>query len=228
MDNIIISLSSNHSSVADVEIIEHIGDIKRINKKTIWVKDLLGVLCSSLEVEQSLRLGKMPGGFYDGTISTSGDGFECLIVVPEGIKPFIYYDKVFNIPFPTLMFHIKCNKGVLKRTFVYALESDTVNDETLLYAYPFGNINSDNIVCWGSNAIMGLDSLRSAEKVISVFFGASTNDDLWSSKERLSDTSREKFCLQRGLVEYLVGKSKFPKEFLLDIKAKVGTLLDHA
>jgi hypothetical protein len=225
MDKVVFSIDSLNPGIVDIELLETIKGIRRVSKQRLAFNDFMGVMQDSLSTENKLRIGKLPNGFYDGNIDGDGRGFQCLIVIPEDIKTFIYYDKTYIIPFPTLAFNVVVRNGVLKHSEIYALASGQVTDKSELCNYPFGNVYHDAKICWGSNCIKGIKTFRDVEMVVSTFFGSSTNDDMWRNGHSVEVSKDDPRCMQRGLLESLQNKTSFPKNILVKSNCKLGEVL---
>lgn len=224
MDMAQFTIEGETPNIVKVEILETIQGLKKVFTKRINYNDFVKIINNSQIVEKMLRIGKLPSGFYDGNIDVNGGGFECLIVVPEGIKPLMYYESLFTVPFPSLLFYFKVRDGRVVSSSVHAMVSENVNDKTLLYKYPFGNVDEDGTICWGKNIVNKINDLRSIEKAVSMFFGSPTNDDFWSV-ENIKIPSTDSRVLQRGLIESLVGKKRFPDKILVPTQYRVGDIM---
>lgn len=223
-DVMTFTMEGEKSHLVKVEILETVKGIKRVSRKEINFYDFLKILNESRTVEGLVPVGKLPEGYYDGNIDINSNGLECLIVLPEGIKPLIYHNKVYTIPFPALLFFFKVQEGRITTSQVHALKKGKVTDKDCVYLYPFGNVHSKGSICWGHNTVDGISSFRELEKAISMFFGSPTNDDLWN-KERINVSGNDSRIIQRGLIESLVGQNEFPLELLVDSGIRVGDIL---
>lgn len=224
-DLLTFTIEGERPQIVTVETLETIKGFKRASRKEILFRDFLNMINESYISQGMIHLGKLPRGYYDGRIDVNENGFECLVVVPEGIKPIIYYDKVYTIPFPSLLFFFRIQSGILKYSNVYALKKDNVDDNDYVYHYPFGNVHSDGSICWGSNTVNGIRNFREVEKAVSMFFGCSTNDDLWE-RNRINVSDKDPRILQRGLIESLMGQKKFPLELLVKLNKRVGEVMN--
>lgn len=225
MDKCIFSFEDVTPGVINAEFIETVDGLKKVTRHNLSVRDFISILQKSADEGSQLRIGPLPNGFYDGHLSADGNGFHCIIVLEEGIKPFIFYDKTYMIPFPKLVFDITARDGKLVEAFVFAVKSKEVDDRTVLYNYPFGNVYPRGAICWGGNSLSGLYKLRDAETVISTFFGCSTNDDMWVNGENVNVKTDDPRKLQRGLVESLEGKDAFPDKILVSRNTTLSELI---
>lgn len=219
-----ITIEDSQPGIVTIEIIEFVDGLKKVTKKRISFDNFVNIINESTIQSEKMRIGKIPTGYYDGIIDVNGN-YECLVVIPEGIKPLIYYDKTYIIPFPNLLFFFQVKNFILTSSKVFALKSQNINDNTLVYRYPFGNVSEEGSICWGLKNNQKIESkhnsMKDVEEFISMFFGSPTNDDHWMSKR-----VKEKYVTQRCLIESLVKESRFPSELLVNTNIKVGDLLN--
>lgn len=223
MDKAVFAVDLRNPGIVDVEMVRIVEGINEITKKCISYEDFLAIVNNSTKADNFLHVGKLPEGYYDAILDKDEMGFKCLVVVPEGLKPIIYYSDIYMVPFPKLMFYFKVRTGILKESKVYALKSGRISDKTTLYKYPFGNVYDGGKICWGGNVINGIYELRKVERIISTFFGSPTNDDLWGKCINVpSDDPRR---VQRGLLESLNMEKTFPEDILVKTHYSVKNLL---
>lgn len=165
------------------------------------------------------RIGQLPEFFYDGYVNESG--FEAVFVLPEAIRPYIFQDGAYTIPFPTLVMHFKVSGGKLRKSSVFAVLDKEVGENTLLYHYPFANVYEDGRICWGDNALPnGMQCIKDLEKLLVLFLNAPNNTDLWR-REYLN----MKYTVIREALEELKDRVNFPNELLCPMGMTVGSLL---
>lgn len=206
-----------------VEFIDSSGNVAVRKRKSILYDHFVSILqgCTTMK-EEMLHVGQLPIGYLDGVIGL--ESFICAVTVEGGIKPLQYYNDNYMIPFPKLLFIAKCSKGILKSSAVYAIKDEKVTGDSKLFHYPYGNVYDKGAICWGSNTIHDVFHLKDMERIISLFFGSSTNDDLWKVGVNVivKDNSQ---ILQRGLLEYLKGQEQFPEEMLVTYGLTVHDVL---
>lgn len=156
------------------------------------------------------RLGKLPYGFIDGGV-TEGD-MEAIIHIPSGVRPLMYYEQSYVVPWPDLVFYFRTAKGAITHSKLYALDGAPTPKKELKY-YPFGNVHQDGRICWGGNVLPKMEVLKDFDKVVTLFFGAGTNDDLYK-KFVLKEGRKKRELMQRELLEILKGMDKFPSKCL--------------
>lgn len=131
-----------------------------------------------------------------------------------------------TIPTPNTIFGLGFRNSVLTTSLVGTTVMPAFSLETTLKDYPFGNIYNDGRVCWGSAEIGHIDSIVQVNDVISEFYNASFNGDLFRSPNGES---------LRSYIESLEGQQFFPSqdlrshpnyntlgEMLNDLKESVG------
>lgn len=213
LDKAVFTIDTNYPGVVDVVLSNTRNGVEDVSKKSIGYADFMGIVNETLEFDSRIELGKIPEGYYNCWMDSDSLGFRCLIIIDEGVKPIQYYESVFMVPFPALVFDFTVRMGVLKDSKVYALASSKPSMRDILYKYPYGNVHTDGKICWGMNVVDGIRKVKELETVISKFFGCETNDDLWD-KDCVCTKDENQFALQRGLLEFLNSKKDFPKDLL--------------
>ena len=193
--------------------------------KNISYHDYLAILQNSTvsDGERVKRIGTLPFGWYDGGYEESTGTYEAILHLPAAERPFIYYGKSYVVPFPGLVFYLKAQKGNVTCSRLFALAEDGISETSVLHHYPYGNVYDDGKICWGGNDVNmpKIQCFKDFEKVVELFFGAETNNDLYQSPELKKDGKKVEMS-QSELVMLLEGKEKFPVEFLR--KSNEGTV----
>lgn len=164
--------------------------------------------------------------FYDGLFSRTPDGLingRFITIVPSKIVRTTFEKSVYNVPFPTLLFLYELSASVIQSTKVFALKGDRWDNSSLLYNYPFGNVEIDtHEVCWGYNTIPRIPSLKSLDVVDSLFMDSPCNNDHYSMER----STTLQYSNLRGVFESLVNKTEFPEDILVKSEEiNVGSLL---
>jgi len=177
--------------VITAKFTDHLGDVvditieeenKLTEKRKISFLDFRAILETSSHVEDVVRIGALPQGYVDGSCSRSDRStYRVFIEVPAQVRAMQYYDKNIMVPYPTLLFVLIVNSGRLIESFCYAVAEQKVSGKSLLYHYPYGNVYQTGKICWGNNFIGRIQDIKSSERVIELFFGSETNNDLWAS-----------------------------------------------
>ena len=192
--------------------------------KHISYQDFVELLTESYKHDGAVnRIGTLPIGFIDGGYEKITSTYEAIMHLPAQERPMKYFDKVYIVPFPDLVFYLKAQKGNVTTSKVFALESGDTTENAKLYRYPYGNVYDDGRICWGSNrnTIPRVHCLKDFEKVVTLFFGAETNNDLFQSPKYEKDGVLVDVS-QTELIQLVEGKEKFPVEFLNP--CRIGTM----
>lgn len=213
------NFEGQYYSAARVEIINDKG-IRQA--KHVDIKDLLSALAGATTSEcETHRIGKLPQNFYDGAISRDEDllNGKVIVTVPKGLKTTIYEMTQYEIPFPALLFYFVIEDNRLEETRVYALKGNDWKESSMLYNYPFGNVNTyDHKVCWGDNDLPEIQELNTLDVVCSLFYDSSSNNDYYCP--RVSTTLADSNL--REVYERLKNKEEFPEKIL--VRSNTGTL----
>lgn len=192
--------------------------------KNISYQDFVELLTESrMNDDKVNRIGSLPFGFIDGGYESVTSTFEAILHLPAQERPMKYFEEVYIVPFPDLVFYLKAQKGRVTTSKVFALASGDTSEKAKLYRYPYGNVYEDGKICWGgnSNSIPSVHCLKDFEKVVTLFFGATTNNDLYKSPIYEKDGVQVNMS-QTELLKLMQGKDIYPAEFLNP--SRIGTM----
>lgn len=211
---------------AHVEIIDE-NEVRA--SKYIDVDDLLVALNKGIAKEdRTYYIGKLPQNYYDGSIRRSDSGYldaDVILTIPKNKMRTVYEDTEYMIPYPALLFKFKIRKNRISETQVYALKGNRWDDKSILFNYPFGNVNThSHIVCWGSNSLPEITELRKLDVVCSLFYNAPCNNDYFSMER----STKLKYSNVRGLFEKIKDTEQFPEEILVKSdRGNIGNLIKN-
>lgn len=86
---------------------------------------------------------------------------------------FAYYDDVFdNVGVPSLIFALTVSHGLISKVKIMAIKDKIIKPNSLLYVYPFSNVDKSGGVCLGGNSMMDykIDSVNELHSFPSMFF----------------------------------------------------------
>lgn len=220
---IIAKFNDSAISVVETQITTDNGETE---VKHMTLTDFVNCLQESVEqTDTMLSIGKLPIGYYDGKIDPIiPSNFKCTIVIPRGIHPVNYFETIYLIPFPEIVFFFEVEKGNVATSRCFAVKDGPITDTTNLCHYPFGNVHKDGKVCWGSNLLPAVENLKDLDILVALFFGSPTNDDLYSIS-KLSANSPEYVLNLRSFYEELNGQDVFPEDVLKETSGALGELI---
>lgn len=198
------------------EVSVRLEDKGIVTCKKIPMADFLSLLQNSAAMGQVMRIGRLPQGYYDGALSPAENTFKMAVSIPAAVRPVQYFDTVYVVPFPALMFIFCVATGRINVSEVVALDTDVPQEDSIVYHYPFGNVYNDGKICWGNIALPSISNPLELPKAISGFFASETNNDLYEIVD-----GRQ----QRQLLEELSNADTFPKRYLRK-NEKIGLLSD--
>ena len=198
------------------EVSVRLEDKGIVTCKKIPMADFLSLLQNSAAMGQVMRIGRLPQGYYDGALSPAENTFKMAVSIPAAVRPVQYFDTVYVVPFPALMFIFCIATGRINVSKVVALDTDVPQENSIVYHYPFGNVYNDGKICWGNIALPGISNPLELPKAISGFFASETNNDLYEVVD-----GRQ----QRQLLEELSNADAFPKRYLRK-NEQIGLLSD--
>lgn len=208
----ITSVIDSNKSLVSVVIEENGTEIR----KSILFREYQKA-CVSVDAGSGVqRVGKLPEGFIDGGVD--GTNFEAIIKVPGGKRPFKYLETEYFIPFPDMVFHFVAQKGR-----VTATETWFADENGVLYHYPYGNVYVNGAICWGGNLLPSIGCLKDFEKLVTLFYSASTNNDLYQNVETKIG-GRKVELTQRELLELVSKEETFPKKLLKPFGLSIAQL----
>lgn len=188
--------------------------------KNVAFDDYLKMLDdSTVSTHVGTRL-HLPENCYDIKCADS-QNFSIILTVPAQLFPITYLrDNHYVIPFPRLLFAFNVVDTKLVESRVFAIPGDSsIDDDTIVYHYPFGNVYESGRICWGSNSLPDVDDPGDCRVITQLFFSAPTNDDLWKTS---CISSSDAFLSQ--LYNRLNGVDKFDDTILKPTSYRVGNL----
>lgn len=200
---------------------------KDVIEKTVPLDVYIHIITGSIlrTAEESIKIGRIPEHFYNGTLSAEEkDTFSAILFYPAEKRYLSFAEKHWFVPFPPLVFKFKVYKGTLTEKACYALDVNEICDDALLYAYPFGNVSAKSgSICMGNVSKEKVSCIKDFEKVVTNFFESKTNNDHYSSGDTTSTSYR-----QEELLKKLEKMDFFPTDWLTQSGAgcSVGELLN--
>jgi len=158
----------------------------------------------------------MPFGYYDAEVGED-EGKLCanvVTVLPASRQIMKYENTLYDICMPSLVFQFTISKEKVYSTKVYVIKDINPTDKSKLYRYPFGNVNMNGSVCWGSNVLPSINELKKLESIMMLFIQSPGNADYFNA---------EKYCghkdfTLRQLFEKLKDEESYPDDYLVAIK----------
>ena len=126
--------------------------------KTLTFDDYCSwLLGAKKEATTYCHLPRRSNYYLDGMTTNEEGTFKVILYVPAGKHQMVNntYDFADIIPYPALLFKLSFVKGVcqLKECFAVVDEKESINDSTILYRYPYGNVSSNGDICMGNIAV---------------------------------------------------------------------------
>lgn len=193
-------------------------DVKTVKCKNVFLKNFIRILTNAAYDETAgVVLGRMPYGYYNACVNDIG--FSVIVSVPAKVAPFQYFDSVYLIPFPRLVFYFTYENGAMRQTCCFAAKDDVLSKDTELFHYPFSNVHGDGEICFGRNQVPKCKTLSDVDDVVRMFYTAPSNNDLWQT-----GYCKDKYPALRVFLDSLNGKETFPIELLKPFNLDVKTL----
>lgn len=186
-------------------------DDESVLTKTLSFENYLNLLkegsIAVTQKEKFLTICDLPIGYHSGAIRSDGD-FVMFITVPSSVRTKFYKEQFFEIPYPNLLFGFVSvnNKLVSKKCFSY---KGVLTDKSILYRYPFGNVNQNGHICFGNISLPKADKPPVLNTYIDLFMNGITNDDYYKPGSSITSSYSQGTLLTR-----LSKKSVFPSALL--------------
>lgn len=200
-----------------VELEDHQQIQKTLNFEDY--KDLIGISVREKK-EAYLEIPNTPSCFYRGGITGEKDTYWVSFFVPKAVRQLVYSptEEFFLLPYPNLFFLIEVKKGRATRKLCFSVKDDVPTDSSLLYLYPYGNVDNNGSICMG-NCQTKLDDFKMSYNFVETFFlgrdaGHYYRPGVWA-KPKVS---------LRELISLVNKKEEFPKEWLMP--SKIGYSAD--
>jgi hypothetical protein len=154
----------------------------------------------------------LPRGTLYYSEVTDGSKCTCFLEIAPHRRSIYYHEALVDeVPFPRLVFGFELlhrgDEYVITRAFLGACESyGVLNEDSEIYLFPYSNVRSDFVVCWGGTERPILTRISQLTTIPELFFN-STNSDCYYNTANSSNLP------YRELLETLKGKD-FPEEYL--------------
>lgn len=192
-----------------------------LKSKKISPNTLLELLSLAKEDKEFSRIGPFPSTIVDGCIGIDENSFKCVLFVKSEVF-YTYYEKTeFKVPFPNMLFFFESHNHKIETTQVLCTKDSELNDHTELFLYPFGNVSvHGNTVCWGSNVLPCINTLKDFQTVPQLFINSIMNSDHYT------DANLTQLPLREFLMS-LEEKEQFPVETLKPIHTTLKNWLER-
>ncbi|GLO68296.1 MULTISPECIES: hypothetical protein [Oceanobacillus] len=142
------------------------------------LNDVINALSNASIEGRSHETPFLPKNCIKFITSDSGDD-EVFIELPKRQWSISYMDKQMVIGFPRLILNYRVHQGEIRGLKIVAIkESDSINEETDIYYFPYSNVHHDSgDVCMGTNTFPKIDRLNQLEKMHFLFFSAPFGSD---------------------------------------------------
>ena len=199
----------------DCKIVSETG---RVIKKTLSVAGLVKLLNGSLRDDTTYsRVPKnfIPEGYVDGCICDASNFYIIWKAKPKK-RVVVYKEKIFSIPFPTILFALKVKNGFIQSKECFCMKE---GDDDTLYNYPFGNVNNYGSICMGNIKFDPYTEIGAAKQFENDFFEGETNDDLLYQNQVAVEWS------QGEMFNKLEKEERFPENWLTESRVKMSDLI---
>ena len=227
LNSITATIGAKSPTVANVSL-SYAGGAQRSRK--MHLADLVALLKNATDndvVDFKTNRFKVPKELVELSY-VDKNNFHGLFLIPGQVFFVTYCDKKYPVPYPSLLFSIRVVNGKVNKTNVFAVketDKDRLDENTVLYNFPFGNVYQDGSICWGGNKLPQIDGLSEVLKgVIHLFYSAETNADLWNSKRVNIEVIKGSNPILSSVYEILASMEEFPSDALVPSTYKMASL----
>lgn len=215
MNKIVITLDEAKNKKDYYECAELVLEENGVKqKRMVELSSLLSAFSrSSWQKPKSIRLGRVPVGYYDGTICEDNGLLhaDILIILPKSRQMMQYEKTRYDVCVPSFAFLFHIVQSRIHSTRIFALKDDRPTEKSPLFVYPFGNVNTDSgNVCWGSNSLKRIERLKDLDEIVTLFIQSGCNEDHY----RMGESCTLAVPL-RSLFDMLQAREQFPEELLV-------------
>ena len=158
-------------------------------EKTVSLEDYVSIIRNaSVEVqkEEYYSLTNLPENVYSVAATGSKDTFRVTMFVPGKVRGVTFCNSfIYRVPYPNLVMKICVVKGKMVGSQIFAVKDDTLSPDTELYQYPFGNVDTSGLACWGS-IDRTCKRVEEVPNLIERFFEAGTNNHYYEAGVTIS------------------------------------------
>lgn len=182
----------------------------RMIRKTISFEDYKKLLFNSEKEDITYFSVDHPRYYYQGFASDQKGTFQVILTVPSGTHMFVSekFKIATQLPYPALAFKLSFRKGTCEDRSCYALDTDTPNNDSALYRYPYGNVSHSGSICMG-NISINCASIKDADKFVDAFFDGIDEGHYYEPGENTIPVYKE-----NQLVKKVLEKGSFPTQWL--------------
>jgi len=158
-----------------------------------------------------VRTPVLPRGALHYVELTKSRRFLFMEVAPQCRKALYHEAVIEDVPFPRLVFGFELRerdkKWAIAHVYLAALEDQIIpNEESMVYFYPYTNVQSNFQVCWGGQQLPEIERFSQLSTFPELFFNSPNSDCYYHSANNSKLSYRE-------LVTKIKGQS-FPQEYL--------------
>lgn len=164
-----------------------------------------------------IQMPVLPEHYLTGKISSSKDTFSVILFYPEEKRAIKFAEKHWYVPFPALVFRFVVKSGIVQAKSCFA-SSGAIDDDAILFSYPFGNVNSESgNICMGTIKGRHVQTMSDINIIVEDFFMSETNNDYYADNNATSYRQEE-------LLSRLEKMEHFPVEWLKDSGITLGNI----
>lgn len=191
-------------------IVEEYANGVKVGEGIYTHEAVAGAILQSLETGM-VRTPVMPRGSLHYVELTKSRRFVFLEVSPHTRKAFYHEAILEDVPFPRLVFGFELQarekKWAIVHVYLVALEDQIIpNEESMVFFYPYTNVQSNFQVCWGGQQLPDIERFSQLSTFPELFFNSPNSDCYYLDANKSKMSYRELMTKIKG--------REFPQEYL--------------
>lgn len=219
MREVVITINEafNQANCCECATVMITGAEGKKTSRIVSIESVIMALRNSTVMQRvNVAVGEIPFGYYDAQVSEEQGKFcaDMVAVLPAGKQMMQYEETLYDVSIPSLVFQFSVTRERITMTKVYAMKDEVPTDQSCLYRYPFGNVSTAGQVCWGTNKLPAIRSLKGLEEAMMLFIQSPCNSDYFKGKEYCNHAE----ISLRELFEKLKDEESYPEDYLVALK----------
>lgn len=105
-------------------------------------------------------------------------GYAVVLALPARQQDTVYKDTTYkNVGYPQLVFGFRVEENKITRSKASVVLDEVLTSKSILYHYPYSNINASFSICWGNNTLPKIIEPCKLSTIPLFFLSVPNNDD---------------------------------------------------
>lgn len=179
-----------HFKTEDVDVFS-VDQKGLLMSKCVSLKDFTSAMSTSTKSVNVMNMEGFALGANIVKFRASEEGFVYYFLSRKGKYPLNNSGKLIHVHYPNVLFKIVVDSSKhfvssaiftikdedISEVSTFGIDSICINPEAKLYKYPFGNVSSEGVVCWGGNRYSNIETYQSIIEFVYSWYTTSSNGD---------------------------------------------------